>query len=99
MIKLLVESGAGTDWTEPDGTAINKTEIETWTTMSDSQLRSFREHNRHKYAFCEVNWYDLEYPLYACNEGKKLGMYRDRSFKQFYKAFPAGRRNWSCSKC
>ena len=83
-----MNAGADTNWTEPDGTVVDKAEIRTWLAGSDGQLYSqevsqemySKERN---YAFCEVDWYDYEYPLYARRDGPDdRKYYRDKSLKR-----------------
>lgn len=62
LMTLLMDSGADTDWTEPNGAIVNKATIRPWGAMSYEQIKSQSEFN---YAFCEAEWYIYSYPLYA----------------------------------
>ena len=62
VMMLLMRCGANTDWTEPDGTIVDKTTIRAWCAMSQQQIWLQSEFD---YAFCEAGWYTYEYPLYA----------------------------------
>lgn len=59
---LLMDLGADTDWTEPDGTIVNEATIRSWCALSHKQLKSQSEFD---YAFCVTGWYIYRYPLYA----------------------------------
>lgn len=62
LMTLLMDSGADTDWTEPDGSIVNRATISAWCAWSEKQLQCQSEFD---YAFCEVSWYNYEYPLYV----------------------------------
>ena len=62
MMKVLVENGVDTDWTEPNGTVVSEADILAWCNLSLEQLRSQSEFD---YAFCRVSGDTYEYPLYA----------------------------------
>lgn len=58
----LMDYGADTDWTEPDGAIVDEATIRAWCALSYEQLESQSEFD---YAFCETGWYTYKYPLYA----------------------------------
>ena len=62
MMNVLVQNGADTDWTEPDGTVVSKGSILAWCSCSYKQLRLQSEFD---HAFCRVSGDTYEYPLYA----------------------------------
>ena len=74
---LLMDSGADTDWTEPDGSIVNRATISAWCALSYEQLRSQSEFD---HAFCEIFWYNYEYPLYASQS--EIDKYK--SYKSFW---------------
>ena len=61
-MNILVENGAGTDWTEPSGFVVNKAEILDWCGLSEKQLALQPDFD---FAFCRVSGDTYEYPLYA----------------------------------
>lgn len=77
VLRLLMDSGADTDWTEPHGAIVNKATIEAWCALSQEQLASQSEFN---YAFCEAGWYNYRYPLSASQSD--IDMYRCRQCPQ-----------------
>lgn len=64
LMALLMDYGADTDWTEPNGIIVNEATIRAWCALSDEQIKS---QSKFDYAFCKAGWYIYEYPLY-CNE-------------------------------
>lgn len=64
-MEMLVISGADTEWTEPNGTIINKVEIMSWCSMDGNELKVQSEF---PYAFCEAGHHSWKYPLYATQE-------------------------------
>ena len=59
---LLMDYGADTDWTEPNGTIVNEATIRAWCKMSDEQIEW---QSKFDFAFCKAGWYIYEYPLYV----------------------------------
>ena len=62
LMKVLIENGADTNWTEPCGTVVSKSGLLAWCDLSFKQLRSQSEFD---HAFCRVSGDTYEYPLYA----------------------------------
>ena len=62
FMNVLVENGADTDWTEPNGTIVSKGDILAWCGWSYMQLKLQSEFH---YPFCRVSRGTYEYPLYA----------------------------------
>ena len=62
MMNVLVENGADTDWTEPNGTMVSKGDILAWCDWSSMQLILQSEFD---HAFCRLSRDTYEYPLYA----------------------------------
>ena len=61
LMTLLIDYGADTDWTEPNGAIVNEATIRAWCALSKEQTES---QSKFDYAFCEAGWYIYEYPLY-----------------------------------
>ena len=61
-MNVLVENGADTDWTEPDGFVVSKGSILAWCDRSYDQLRL---QSGFDHAFCRLSRNTYEYPLYA----------------------------------
>ena len=62
LMRALVENGADTDWTEPNGTIVSKADVLAWCDLSSTKIRLQSEFD---YAFCRVSGDTYEYPLYA----------------------------------
>ena len=62
VMKGLVENGANTNWTEPNGTNVNKVDVMAWCAVSHPQLTLQSEFDC---AFCRLSRDMYEYPLYA----------------------------------
>lgn len=61
VMTLLMDYGADTDWTEPNGAIVNEATIRAWCALSYKQIKS---QSKLDYAFCTAGWYTYEYPLY-----------------------------------
>ena len=59
---VLVENGADTDWTEPNGTVVSKHDILDWCEMRNKPMSLQSEFD---HAFCRLSRDTFEYPLYA----------------------------------
>ena len=86
LMSFLMDSGADTDWTEPNGAIVNEAKIRAWCAMSYEQIES---QSKFDCAFCETSWYTYRYPLYATQsdidaykEKAGLGFTRRRWYEQ-----------------
>ena len=61
-MRVLVDYGADTDWTEPNGTVVSEADILAWCDLSYEQMKWQSEFD---HAFCRVSGDTYEYPLYA----------------------------------
>ena len=64
VMRVLVEKGADTDWTEPNGTVVSTADVFAWCSFGKSTRQS-RLQSEFDHAFCRVSRDTYEYPLYA----------------------------------